>query len=391
MWSKTCVRPLGRVLSACLLLVSAGNVRAGFRDDLRNAPALVGVPPASLGPGYRNGVDALVRSAARTLPLPAPAASFTYRLDTASGRYERTSETFGPMLFMERPETLGRGTWNVGVTGQYLERDEFDGHGIGRDPFPVAIPDRGTAVLLVTPKFLNHLATVNVTYGVLNDLDLNVAVPLMTSDNDTNVTFAAGGRQFFNTQHSKVSLGVGDVRLRGKYRLFAWQGLTGAAGAIVRLPSGDEGDGTGTGDVELGPTMALAKRWGDRVETHWNAGFDFAIQHSNESAAHYAFGVNVQAIKKWLDLGVSFLGRSEVDGVRSDAAISGPHETPTGTALTPYGGYDFGRKDMFDFSAGAKVRLFRTLVLTFSMLKALNEDGLRSSNWSPVGGLEATF
>jgi hypothetical protein len=42
------------------------------------------------------------------------------------------------------------------------------------------------------------------------------------------------------------------------------------------------------------------------------------------------------------------------------------------------------------FAGGARVRLHRTLVLTVNMLKGLNDDGLRSSNWSPVGALEAT-
>jgi hypothetical protein len=388
---KNAVRLVGRALAAGLLLVSARSALADLRGALREAPALVRIPPGALGPGYRNAVDALVKASARTIPLPASTASFTYRYDPETGRYERTSETFGPMLFMERPETLGQGTWSAGVTGQYLERDEFDGHGIGRDPFPVIIPGSGAAVLLVTPKFVNHLAAVNVTYGIRDDLDLNVAVPVLTSDNDVNATLARGTRSGFNTEHSKVSLGVGDVRLRAKYRVFEWQGLTGAAGAVLRLPTGEEDDGLGTGDVELGPTLALAKRWGERVETHWNAGFEFDLENSNESAAHYAFGVNVQAIKDRIDLGVSFLGRSEVDGLRSDAAISGPHQTPAGPALTPYGGYDFGRKDMFDFHGGAKLRLYRTLVLTLSALKPLNEDGLRSSTWSPVGGLEATF
>ena len=51
-------------------------------------------------------------------------------------------------------------------------------------------------------------------------------------------------------------------------------------------------------------------------------------------------------------------------------------QTPAGPALTPYGGYDFDRKDLFDFSAGAKVKLYKTLVFTLSFLKALNPNSL---------------
>ena len=392
-WMGTVTRVLWRILAFALLVVLPDEAQAGgLRGDLRNAPALVGIPPAALGAGYRNAVDALVDSAARQLPAPSASAAFTYRFDAASGTYERTSETFGPMLFMERPQTIGKYAWNVGVSGQYLELDEFDGKSIGRDPFPVNVPGRGTVTYLTTPKFIYHLATVSVTYGLLDDLDVNVTVPFAAADNDINISLVdEDGGFFFNTKHSKVSIGVGDVHVRAKYRTCEWQGLTSAVGVDARLPSGSTDDGLGTGDFEIGPYLAISKLWGDRVETQWNAGFDFDTMDSIESSAHYAFGVNVQAVKEWLDLGVSFLGRSEVDGLRSDASISGPHQTPAGPALTPYGGYSFDRKDYFDVSAGARVKLWRTLVLTLSALKALNEDGLRSSEWSPVGAIEASF
>jgi hypothetical protein len=233
---------------------------------------------------------------------------------------------------------------------------------------------------------------VNVTYGVIDDLDLNLAVPFGAGDFDVNASLIdESGHFFFNTQHSKVSIGVGDLLLRAKYQLGEWQGLTTAAGVSARLPSGDADNAFGSGDFELGPYLAVSTLLWDRVEPQWNGGFDFDLQDSHLSSAHYAFGVNVQAVKEWLDLGVSFLGRSEVDGRRSERAISGLHQTAAGPALQPFEGLDFDRKDYFDFSGGARVRLYKTLVLTVSALKGLNDDGLRSSNWSPVGGLEATF
>ncbi|HEY3190407.1 MAG TPA: hypothetical protein VGJ70_23150, partial [Solirubrobacteraceae bacterium] len=159
-------------VSVLLLAVTVpGLARADLRSKLQNAPALVELNPAGFGPGYRNAVDALLGSAARAVPVPAGSSAFTYRFDPATGTYEQTSETFGPMLFMERPQTVGRYVWNIGLTGQYYELDEFDGEGVGRDLNPVILPGR-TVTFLATPKFIYHLATINVTYGLLDDLDL---------------------------------------------------------------------------------------------------------------------------------------------------------------------------------------------------------------------------
>jgi hypothetical protein len=372
-------------------VLAPGLVQADLRRTLHNAPALVELDPAGFGPGYRNAADALIATAARALPVPASGGAFTYRFDPATGTYEKTNATFGPMLFMERPQTIGRYVWNIGVTGQYLELDEFDGESIGRDLNPVIPPGR-TVTFLATPKFIYHLATVNVTYGLLDDLDLNVAVPLASTDSDTNASLIdENGSFFFNTEHSQVSLGVGDIQVRAKYRICEWQGITTAAGAVWRIPSGDEDDALGTGDFELGPYVAMSALYWNRVEPQWNAGFDVNLNDSHLSSAHYAFGVNVQAVKEWLDLGVSFLGRSEIDSRREQSAISGPHLTDAGAAQTPYFALDLERNDYFDAAVGARVRLYKTLVFSLNMLKGLNDEGIRSSSWSPVGALEATF
>jgi hypothetical protein len=46
---------------------------------------------------------------------------------------------------------------------------------------------------------------------------------------------------------------------------------------------------------------------------------------------------------------------------------------------------------MIDVVVGTRVRVYKTLALAVSVVKALNEDGLRSSEWSPSGAIEATF
>jgi hypothetical protein len=378
-------------LALAMLLIAADG-QAGssnIRRTLRNAPGLVGL---TLDERYRNAADVLVESAARNLPIPASLGSFTYRYDAASDRYERSSETLGPTLFMERPQTIGRGMWNVGGVVQYLELDEFDGRKVGKDPDPLITPSGDVTTFSATPKPLYHLFTLNVTYGVTDDLDINVAVPLAAVDFDTNTSRQDAGSTFVSrvTEHGHVSLGVADILLRAKYQLCNRTGWAAAAGFITRLPTGDRDKALGTGDAELGPYLAFSWLLWNRVEPTWNAGFDANVSDPHLSSAHYAFGVNVQTTS-WLDLGGSLHGRSEVDGRRAETSVSGPHQTPTGTELRPYLGVSVDRNDYFDAAFGGRIRLGRTVVLALNAVYALNEDGLRASDFSPVASLEGTF
>jgi hypothetical protein len=380
------IRKARELLGIALLLLAPDDVAAAssdIRENLRDAPALVNLPFGS-DPRYRAAVDALVESAARALPVPAESGAFTYRYDDATGQYVRTAETLGAVLFLERPQTVGKGTWRVGVSGQYLELDEFDGETVGRDRAPFQV--NGDSVLFsATPKPLYHLATVNVTYGMLDDLDVNLAVPLAAVDFDLNATRIDGSGSFINTEHGHVPIGIADTLLRVKYQLPDVEGV--ASGLTVRLPTGDPAQALGTGVGELGPWVAASTLLWDRVEPRVNLGFDFNLDDIDRSAGRYDLGVDVRAIGDRLDVGVAFLGRSEVGDRLSASETTGATFGHPG----PYLGLDFGRKDSFDLALGGRVRLTKTLALTLNALKALNDEGLRSSNWSPVGALEATF
>ena len=112
----------GGVLTAALLVAVADAHARSIKASIIDAPRrLAGL---NLGPTYENAVAALLESAGRGIPIPASSGAFTYRYDPKTGTYERSSETFGPTLYMERPQTLGRGVWGVAFSGQYLEEHE---------------------------------------------------------------------------------------------------------------------------------------------------------------------------------------------------------------------------------------------------------------------------
>ena len=384
------VRRLGSVLGALAALALAGDALAGedFRQILRR-------PVSFLERGrtqYGNAVDALVEAAARGLPIPAASGAFTYRYDQDTGRYERSTETFGP-LYMERAATLGQGVWRVGATVQHLELDRFDGEAVGHDPDRLFFIGTGCCVLNLRLKPIYHLYVLNVTYGLLDDLDVNLAVPLGTVNFDVRSSFSFGVGAVPVAAHvdrARENLGIADTLARAKYRLGEWRGWTGAAGFVARLPTGDPGSALGTGDAELGPYLAASSRWWGRVEPDLNLGFDFNVNDLDLSSAHYAAGTTVRATD-WLGLVVSFLGRSEVGRRVALADTAGPHVEARHITLRPFGGLDFTRKDFLDLSFGVRLRLYETLVFSLSGLYALNDDGLRSSQVSPVAALEATF
>ena len=361
---------------------------ASIRGNLRNSPSAVELQLND--ERFRNAIDLIVESAARNVPTPSSGGNVTYRYNPTTDKYEQTSGTFGPTPFMERAETLGRNTWNVGLTFSYFELDEFDGDKVGADRVPISVGGE-TLLFNTTPKIIYHTFTLNVTYGITDDLDLNVAIPLHAIDFDANANLQRPGQQSFNIAvHSKVSVGLGDIHLRAKYHVLDWQGLQTALGVDVRLPTGDPTDALGTGTGTIQPYLALSHRYFDWIEPQLNAGFEFDVVESNRSRAHYSLGTTFTPCK-WFDMAFSLLGQSEVDGARSTASVSGPHVVNGTTTNLPYEAVSGDRKDYFDAVIAARVRIWETITFTGGVMKALNDDGLRSSLWSPILAFQGTF
>ena len=99
---------------------------------------------------------------------------------------------------------------------------------------------------------LYTVGTFNITYGLLDDLDLNLAIPLVTLDLGLDATRqdTPGGPVRRPTVTDEHSGNISDMLLRAKYRLFEtsnnFGAAVGAAGVRVRLPSGNARQGLGT-------------------------------------------------------------------------------------------------------------------------------------------------
>ncbi len=376
---------------AVSLVVGAMAVPASarsLRDTLGSAQTTVGI-------AVNNEFDTLASNiadtAARSIPIISSSAGFTYRYNAAIGAFERTSDTLGP-IFLERPDTLGRGKFNVNVSYQYVQFDQFDGTSLRnlQSPDPVVLQTSGgdqvTTRLRYSLRLQNHVTAVSATYGVCDDLDVNLLVPLIETRLAVGVHASGVGEGHVHDD----AFGVGDILVRTKYQLPRLDWFRSAIGLQLRLPSGNENDFQGTGNFEASPFFyGSTLLWG-RVEPHVNLGIDYNTGDVSHSAARYGAGVDVDAHPR-IGFAFGFLGRSELGGSADRRDTLFLHSRNGADVREPLLGLDFGRKDFFDFSFGVRAVLFRNIMMFANGIYALNDSGLRNDTIIPTVGFEGTF
>ena len=393
-----------------LLLVAASADARSLRDQLGQSSLTVGLAG---GGAFDALAENIAETAARSLPVVSASAGFTYRYNKELDIFERTSDTLGP-IFLERPDTLGKGKLNVNVSFQYVQFDEFDGQSLNRlrntDPIVIRVADvAGNTVgftanqLRYGLKIQNYITAFSLTYGIFDDLDVNLLVPVIETNLDVGVrskqvalagpdaVFApAPAPQATGFTHG-VALGVGDILLRLKYRLAEWHDIRSAAGLQLRLPSGDENDFQGTGSFEASPFFYASTVYFSRLEPFVNAGVDLRADSVERSEARYGIGADYDATRR-VGLTLAFLGRSEFKGSASPSETNFLHLRPSGAvAEEPLLGLSFGRKDFLDLSFGTRIVVWHDVMLFANGIYALNNDGLRNDTIIPTVGFEGTF
>src|SRR6185369_1663328 len=129
--------------------------------------------------------DTVAATFGRSVPLPSASAGVQYSFDAATGNFQRNSTTFG-QVYLDRADPLGKGRVNVSASYSYLELDTLDGKSADdlRDPTP--IPLTGKAAAIRIPSFrvdaAVHQLLLALTYGVTDDIEMSIALPLMYSD-----------------------------------------------------------------------------------------------------------------------------------------------------------------------------------------------------------------
>jgi hypothetical protein len=395
-----------------MLVVAASPVAArSLRDQIPDAARAIGIDG---GGAFDSLGDAIADTAARNLPVVSASAGFTYRYNPALEVFERSTDTLGP-IFLERPETLGRGKININVSYQYVELNQYDGRDMDRleaaDPIIVRVFDVGGTLirrdalrLRYRLNLVNHIVGLSATYGILDNLDANIFVPLIQSSFDSTAERQLVASETLGGSFSPApppnpvrtgtvdgdAFGIGDILLRAKYQLPRLADFREALGLQLRLPSGDENDFHGTGTFEASPSYYISTVIAERVEPHANFGVDLRSDDVSRSQGRYDAGVDVDITHR-VGVSLAFLGRSQFKGSADQSETEFLHLTPNGPQLRPLLGLDFGRKDYFDLSFGARAVIWRELMLFVNGIYALNDDGLRNDTIIPTVGLEGTF
>ena len=356
-----------------------------------------------------------------TVPLPSPASGFTYHLDASTGVFQRTTQSFGPIL-AERAETIGARRVSFGFAVQRFSFDTVDGLDLGQVP---AVFTHDSAQLLggrqdVVTTVNAIEATVNqftsfVTLGVSDRLDISVAVPIVSNQLKvvSNATIHRLGTvnsltHFFRQSDGTIgeertytavgeASGIGDLTVRLKGALPPLGRIGAAAGVDVRLPTGDELNLLGTGATGIQPFLILSTTW-QQVSPHvnvsyqWNGSSVLAGSPATGDSSDfpdqfvYTIGADMSANDR-LTLAFDLLGRFLINAERIR-----PQDFHALDGTTVFRNIDFtqGSFNILNGAIGLKVNIASRLLLDANLLFALEEHGVRDKV-TPLIGFEYSF
>jgi Putative MetA-pathway of phenol degradation len=371
------------------------------------------------------------------VPLASPVSGFIF----ANGVMQEAT-SFGPVL-ADRAETLGRRRIFVGASYEYFDFDKADGVNLKsfgavfnheQEPTICAtIPSTPclggepiyTRDIIATQNRIDvkvHQVTLVGTYGLSDRLDISVAVPVVDvrvgmSSNATifnfepppvNHTFAPitdNPRETYISPFNAIltnsgsTLGIGDLRLRGKY--VAWRDAKEksavAVGLDLRLPTGDAYNFLGSGTWGIRPFAIYS--YSARVSPHASAGFEgngnsiLAGDVTTEPVTKaklpdvftYSVGADASPVR-WLGLSADYIGTSLLNASRIETSTYTDFVGNTHQNLNTF----VSTVNQSNISAGAKIRPMARLLVTGNVLFRLNDAGLHFKP-SPLIGVSYTF
>lgn len=356
-----------------------------------------------------------------SVPLPSPASGFTYRFDPSLGVFQRTTQSFGPIL-ADRAETIGAGRVSVGFAFQRFTFDSIEGLDLRQIPAVFthdnALLRGGREDIVTTTNAIEASvaqATTFVTLGVADRFDVSVAVPFV-SNNLKVVSEATIHRlgttnpltHFFRQSDGGIGVqrtftavgsaaGLGDLLVRLKHTAHKAASSGVAVGVDVRIPTGDEMNLIGSGTAGIQPFGIWSATYRN-VSPHVNASYKWngsSVLAGNpargESADFpdqiaYAAGADI-SVNPRVTLAFDLLGVYVMNAERlrheSFQALDGVSVFPN---------IAFARNSMHSLNGtfGLKASLFDRLLVDVNVLFKLDEHGLRDKV-TPLIGLEYAF
>ncbi len=356
-----------------------------------------------------------------SVPLPSPASGFTYHFDPSLGVFQRTTQSFGPIL-AERAETIGAGRVSFGFAFQRFTFDTVEGIDLGKVPTVfthdnAALRGGREDVVTTTTSIEATISqsTTFVTLGITESFDVSVAVPFVGTSlkvvSDATIhrlgttnplthffrqsNGDVGDRRLFTAVGS--ASGLGDVTVRLKHT--AKKGPAGgvALGVDVRLPTGDEMNLLGSGGAGVQPFAVWSATF-QKVSPHVNAGYTWnrasvlagnpasGISSDFPDQVSYIAGLDLSANSR-LTLAFDVLGRYVFD---SERLRQEDFHALDGRSVFPNIVFTRESFNAMSGALGLKANLLQRLLLDVNLMFKLDERGLRDKV-TPLVGVEYSF
>jgi hypothetical protein len=343
-----------------------------------------------------------------TAPLPSPASGFTYQFDQSTGVFQRSTQSFGPIV-AERAETIGAGYMSIGFAFQRFTFDTIEDLDLGSVPAVFTHDNAalrgGREDVVVTTNAITanvNQSTAFFTIGVTDRLDVSVAVPFVSTSlavvsdatirrlgttNDLTHFFrsadgAVGDRRLFTARTSANGIGDVTVRIKNTMRKNATSGV--AAGLDIRMPTGDAMELLGTGAVSVQPFVVWSSTY-SRVAPHINAGYQWngsSVLAGDPAAgmsadfpdqANYVLGADV-GVNPRLTFAFDLLGRYVFDAKR---LVVQDFHALDGVSVFPNIAFQDQSFSELNGAFGLKANVFGRLLLNVNLLFSLDTRGVR--------------
>jgi len=353
-----------------------------------------------------------------TFPMGSPAGGFSFTFDPTLGVFQRATDTFGPS-FADRALTNGQGRLTIGANFQRSHYGSFNGQSLddGDVTFYLRHSPAGGIFfegdLVQADLFLDLTSTtttVFANYGISDNFDLAVTVPVINVSMDARVDaevlrLASGAGSGIHTfpngttsqsfAASGSSTGIGDVLVRSKYRFLPAPGGGLALGVDLRLPTGDDENLLGTGAAAVTGTLIGSTTRG-RIAPHFNVSFTVAGDGDVVSAPNefgYRAGIEYGA-SPTVTLAADLIGRSLFDVGRLQLVDTNwtYHNSAGDQFSTTLREYErqSGALNHLSMALGAKFNVAGNALVSANVLIALNDAGV-TARVTPVIGVDFSF
>ena len=335
----------------------------------------------------RDAISGFLLAELATLPISTSAGGFTYRLNTALGTVMRSSDSFGP-FFTERSLTAGAGRLSFGVSYESSIFANVDGRDL-RDGTLVSTAStlRGAAepfdVETVSLRIRTDTITASGTIGLADRLDVSAAIPLVRLTLSGQRIDTYRGREFIQATGSATASGIGDAVIRAKYNVLRQGGSGLAIGGEGRLPTGNEDNLLGAGEVAFKPQL-IASVETPRMSLNGDIGYAFG---GLSAELEYNGAVTIIAVPR-LTIVAEVLGR-RLESFGRLAETTVPHPRLAGVDTIRLTGVQEATHRVVAV-AGFKWNLGGTWLVAANILRPLTSAGL-NAQWVPTVSFDYSF